>query len=138
MADRGKVLLGLKQHLLAPNVDECVGCPYGDLFGLDCERQLYRDAVELLKEQLKEQEPRVLTWDEVTALPNGEENEVAVVQEQKVPVGTFDNGSICQWRGARFVQERDHYYYNEETYGTTWRCWTALPTKKQRKAVKWK
>lgn len=58
MPDRGKVLKGLKQHLLAPDVDECVGCPYGDLFGLDCERQLYRDAVELLKEQkeqLKEQ-----------------------------------------------------------------------------------
>ena len=58
MADRGKVLLALKQHLLAPDVDECEACPYGELYGLECERQLYRDVVELLKEQkeqLKEQ-----------------------------------------------------------------------------------
>lgn len=134
MADREKVIASLKACAREDVTVLCgdAGCPYWDED--NCTGKMARDAMELLKEQ----EPRVLTWDEVTALQNGEEDEVAVVQEQKVPVGTFDNGSICQWRGARFVQERDHYYYNEETYGTTWRCWTALPTRKQRKAVKWK
>jgi hypothetical protein len=58
MADRGKVLLALKHHLLLNDGEECVGCPYVEMDGMDCVRQLYRDAVELLKEQkeqLKEQ-----------------------------------------------------------------------------------
>ena len=92
-----------------------------------------RDALELLKAP----ETRVLTYAEVMALPHGEETETPVVMEQKVPIGKWDGGSLCQWRGARFVQERDHYYYNRDTYGKIWRCWTALPTKAQRKGVKW-
>ena len=56
MADREKVLMALKQHLIVHDGgEECVGCPYSDFELLECERQLYRDAVELLKEQLKEQ-----------------------------------------------------------------------------------
>ena len=53
MTDRGKVLRALKQHLLAPDVDECEACPYGELSGLECVRQLYRDVVELINEQDK-------------------------------------------------------------------------------------
>lgn len=131
MADREKVIKGLE---ICSDPGSCRSeCPYYEKEGAECSYCLLKDALELLKKQ----EPRVLTWDEVTALPNGEENEAAVVQELKVPIETWDKGTICKWCGARFVQERDHYYYNEETYGTTWRCWTALPTKKQRKAAKW-
>lgn len=135
MADRGKVLKALKQHLLAPDVDECEACPYGELSGLECERQLYRDAVELLKAQ----EPRVLTWDELMALPHGEETNAPVVSEVKYPIGTWDKGTICKWRGAEFLQElvQDHHWYNRDTYNKIWRCWTAFPSKKQRKAAKW-
>ena len=28
--------------------------------------------------------------------------------------------------------------WGSDNYGKTWRCWTAKPTDKQRKAVKWK
>ena len=48
MADRGKVLLALKQHLIVNDGEECVVCPYNELNGNDCVRQLYRDVEELL------------------------------------------------------------------------------------------
>jgi hypothetical protein len=52
MADRGKVLRALKQHLIVHDGgEECVGCPYSDFEMLECERQLYRDVEELLKAQ---------------------------------------------------------------------------------------
>lgn len=88
---------------------------------------------------LKAQKPRVLSLYEIQTLPNGDETNAPVVTEQRVPIGTWDGGSICQWRGAAFVQEtaEDHDCYNWDTYGQNWRCWTALPTKKQRKEAKW-
>lgn len=135
MPDRGKVLLALKQHLIVNDGEECEYCPYGDLYKIDCVRQLYQDAVELLKEQ----EPRVLTWDELMALPHGEETNAPVVIEEKYPVETWDKGTQCKWAGARFAQEmaQDHFWHNQDTYNKIWRVWTALPSKKQRKAVKW-
>lgn len=88
--------------------------------------------------QLNE-EPRVLTLYEIQTLPNGDETNAPVVREQRVPVETWDNGTICQWCGARFVQEtaEDDWYYGVKNYGKTWRCWTALPTTEQREAAKW-
>ena len=73
------------------------------------------------------------------ALPHGEETNVPVVSEVKYPINRWDEGTLCKWRGAEFIQEfvQDHSLYNRESYGKVWRCWTALPSKKQRKAVKW-
>lgn len=111
MADRGKVLRALKQHLLAPDVDECEACPYGELSGLECERQLYRDAVELLKAQ----EPRVLTWEEVK------------------------KAEVCwlETRGYEPFATLEADTWNPEKYGKSYRCWNRMPTDEQRKAVKW-
>lgn len=136
MPDRETVIAALEN---CEAEGKCRNCPWDDCEDMGHEtvdsvpRSLLRNALELLKAQ----EPRVLTWDEVLKLPNGEEDEAPVVQEQKVPVGTWDNGTICQWRGARFVQEADSCYYNCSNYGKTWRCWTAWPTEEKRKAVKW-
>lgn len=129
MTDREKVIEDVKQAIkILGNVDE-------PTFWLD----FVRVAVERALELLKEQEPRVLTLEEVMALPNGEETNAPVVREQKVPVETWDRGTVCQWCGARFVQEtaEDNWYYGVEDYGKTWRVWTALPTKEQRNEVKW-
>ena len=88
---------------------------------------------------LKEQEPRVLMWDEMMALPHGPENNACVVLEERVPVGRWDLGSVWKWTGAAFVQERarDHRIYNNDSYGTVWRVWNKKPTKEQREAAKW-
>ena len=113
--------------------DTCIG--NGKMLLLNW-ANMARDALELLKAQV----PRLLTRDEVMALPNGEETNAPVVMEQRVPIGTWDGGSICQWRGAAFVHEtaEDYaFYYNWDTYGQYWRCWSALPTVEQRKEVKW-
>ena len=70
-----------------------------------------RKALELLKEQ----EPRVLIWDEV------KQAEVCWVEERdKEPYATLD---AADW--------------NQEYYGKEIRCWNAKPTKEQRDAVKW-
>lgn len=129
MADREKVIEDVKQAIeILGNVDE-------PTFWLD----FVRIAVERALELLKEQEPRVLTWDELMALPHGEETNAPVVSEVKYPINTWDEGTLCKWRGAEFIQEfvQDHSLYNRESYGKVWRCWTALPSKKQRKEVKW-
>lgn len=146
MTDREKVMKGLSlckwsnaglYEGFLPEYEVCNKCPYArDDFEVDeCCAELMRDALELLKAQ----KPRVLTLEEVMALPNGEETNAPVVREQKVPVETWDRGTVCQWCGARFVQEtsEDNWYYGVEDYGKTWRVWTALPTKEQRNEVKW-
>ena len=96
-------------------------------------------AIEDALELLKGQEPRVLTYDELMALPHGIETDVPVVMETKTPVGKWDGGSMCQWKPAGFVQEmvQDHRWYNREHYGEFWRVWNVRPTVAQREAVKW-
>lgn len=98
-----------------------------------------QEEAEAILELLKEQEPRVLTFDELMALPHGIETDVPVVMETKTPVGKWDGRSMCQWKPAGFVQEmvQDHRWYNREHYGEFWRVWNARPTVAQREAVKW-
>jgi hypothetical protein len=90
---------------------------------------------------LKAQEPRVLTLDEVMALPNGEEDEAVVVREFRFPISKEWNGeTVCMWMGVRDVQivaDWVYGFYHKSEYGHNWRCWTAMPTNEQRKAVKW-
>lgn len=51
MPDTNKVILALKHHLiLDKEEDQCVGCPYYDLFGTECMRQLYKDAKALIQD----------------------------------------------------------------------------------------
>lgn len=99
------------------------------------------DVCERAIELLKEYEPRVLTLDEVMALPNGEEDEAVVVREFWLPIGDVWNGkTVCTWMGARDVQNVADWVYgffHKSEYGHNWRCWTAMPTKAQREAAKW-
>lgn len=126
MPDREKVIKALETETMnftpACTSDECL-----------------KETMEMALELLKEQEPRVLTFDELMALPHMIEDNVPVVSEVKYPVGTWNKGTLCKWRGAEFLQEmvQDHKWYNKEHYGKIWRVWTALPSIKQRKAVKW-
>lgn len=102
---------------------------------------ILHDEISLLDDLLKEQEPRVLTLDEVMALPNGEEDEAVVVREFWLPIGDVWNGkTVCTWMGARDVQNVADWVYgffHKSEYGHNWRCWTAMPTKAQREAAKW-
>ena len=94
-----------------------------------------RAALELLKVQ----EPRVMTPQELMELPHGPRDKVPVCVEERAPVNVW-NKSLFKWCGSDFAQEqyREHGgYYTAETYGRLWRCWTGMPTRKEREAVKW-
>lgn len=126
-----------------PDRDELIASLEGRIWGGEMHKGGYihvpQEEAEAILELLKGQEPRVLTFDELMALPHGIETDVPVVMETKIPVGKWDKGSMCQWKPAMFVQEmvQDHWWYNREQYGKIWRVWNARPTVAQREAVKW-
>ena len=83
---------------------------------------------------LKEQEPRVMTADEVQPdelvwieVPQSDEIWPALLRRED----WFDDPTWAM-RGYALAG-----YYRDEGYGRDWRCWTARPTDEQREAVKW-
>lgn len=129
MNEREKVIKGLEYHLKELTVGKtCYECPYcGDN---PCETQLIANAISLLKEQ----EPRVLTLDEVRY-----EYEVVWLETKYLSptVCLFDNvESNVDWLYFVFGSD-DSYGESVHLYGKNWRCWSARPTDEQRKAVKW-
>ena len=105
------------------------------------------DEISLLDDLPKVQEPRVLTLEEVeTAEFCMEPVFVEMLDENGKPQETPD---LFSWRFVRHITpltDGKIYVLNnigfssalyEETYSTTWRCWTSRPTDAQREAVKW-
>ena len=115
--------------------DECLGdvCPFkeGGYESGDCQENMIRAALALLREQ----EPRVLDWNEIGTvdgavwLEDRGENEVVpglVMQmHSAVNLDIKKDGKLRTASASR------------SDYGEGWRCWTARPTEEQRKAVKW-
>ena len=123
---------------------------HGSWHGLDCEHnEAYKDCpyrgcetgciVTIAKDALsllKEQEARILDWDELEDWENAvwfddkDEHEcyIAIIAN----VGTYD---------AKFVNVEPGMVHRldflREFYKKEWRCWSARPTIKQRQAVKW-
>lgn len=131
MIDRDKVVKGLEYHLKELTVGKtCYECPYcGDN---PCEIQLIANAIALLKEQ----EPRVLTLEEVEDLPYGH-----------VLIETDKNGSL-RWLDALLFCKNANFSFDFITlegrarllgteYNREWRCWSAKPSNEQREAVPW-
>ena len=137
MADREKVIDGL-EHCAEGG---CKGCPYA----FDCliaigASELANDALELLKEQ----EPRVLTLEEVIdhySLPPVFVDDLGAQEDylQDIIPLYFDFPSddswAVHWRGYQSVRR----YLDDwkASYGKKWVCWSAKPTDEQRKAMKW-
>jgi len=79
---------------------------------------------------------RVLTADEVLQLPHRKAlKTVPVVIEEKVPFGSWNNGTILKWVGSDFAREFYHDMKRHEergytwyTYGKTARVWDTMPT----------
>lgn len=128
MPDVEKVIKGFE----CCDNDDCDNCPY---FRSDdendlgtCKATLHRDAIALLKAQ----EPRVLGLDEF-------HRGMAVWLEyvDKEDVVLVIGGSSCG--GAKcFITEYDlGVSALDSEYGIRWRAWTAKPTIKMQKAVKW-
>lgn len=130
MTDREKVIKGME--CCDGYCDDETGCPYfGELESFDCQEQLRADAIALLKEQ----EPRVMTLEEVT------EDRPDVVwfddKHYKLTYPAFvSNGEVTGWvvslsKGC--YERHDHI----DGYGKEWRCWTSRPDEKRRAETPW-
>jgi hypothetical protein len=102
--------------------------------------QMYTDAIALLREQ----EPRVMTLEEVIkhySLPPVFVDDLSAQEDYLEDIAPlyFDfpvaDSFAVHWRGYHSVSK----YLDDwkASYGKKWRCWTAKPTDEQRKAVKW-
>ena len=118
--DREKVIKGLEKWIDDPLAQNA-----------EIEPQLVHDALELLKEQ----EPRVMTLDEVKAF----DWDYCYLEEERLPGKTYraicgDYALTCiTWSCIASMRIQ----HGDDHYGKKWRCWTAKPTEDQRQAVKW-
>lgn len=85
---------------------------------------------------LKAQEARILDWDELEDWGNAVWFENKDEQDCYIAlmanVGTFDATIVNVEPGKCHRLAYLHEFYKKE-----WRCWSAEPTAKQRKAAKW-
>jgi hypothetical protein len=142
MAERETVIRGLEvcysSGLLCPQKK----CPYNG-YALTCKYVLMRDTLALLKEQ----EPRVMTLEEVRNLKyddvvyyqgintNSVESAIVLHGEKMVPEV---NTRVVQFRhadgtgGWNGINNADLNWY-----GKKWRCWTSRPTEEQMRDTPW-
>lgn len=111
--------------------DCSVDCPY---YEKRAEKHCVKAMLEDVEALLREQEPRVLTAEEIQEdelvwieVPQSDEIWPALLRE----TDWFDHPTWVM-RGYALAA-----HYLHEGYGRDWRCWTARPTDEQRETVKW-
>ena len=172
MVDREKVIKGLQYCFATAN---CDGCPYEiecrkiSFKTTENHCPILDDVLDLLKEQeeqiknrdeslekaleeikwlrgmLKEQEPMVLTADELYLMEHQcvyleRRNSKVYSSEPSIVIGT-SKALFCQYkyflmRENKISDVRYSSDYNKETK-SGWRCWSAKPTEEQMKEVPW-
>ena len=90
-----------------------------------------------LRKLLKEQEPRVLTLEEVIHSGNDmmwlEIKCAKPLHFMLVPTSPYTDNDE-RWLSVSF---QSGHVQSKGLYGRQWRCWNTRPTDEQRKAVKW-
>ena len=144
MIDREKVIEGLN------NIKSIINAAvyYDDGYGSEQDLNCLDDAITLLEEQ----EPRLLTLDEVKTIGTQNYNQI---QDENTRLIWIEERNANALRITKptyydFFEEEDEepiiinyvgtdYYdhFKQNTYGKDWRCWSSKPTEEQRKAVKW-
>ena len=125
MPDREKVITALA---ICTGKCKCFGCWYGQNNpDFRCQDRLKADALTLLREQ----EPRVMTLDELydAEYVFYEDNRTGVLC--LLPSGDDEYEIYFTSRHCDIIQRR------KDNYKKSWRCWTVRPTDEQREAVKW-
>lgn len=105
-------------------------CEWYDEETGDCFSRLAKDALELLEEQ----EPRVMTLEEVLS----QEWDYVYIETEHRPYSK----EIEAYCGTHTIYCSTTVVHKRQTsgdseYGKTWRCWTARPTVEQREATPW-
>ena len=84
---------------------------------------------------LKEQEPRVMTLEDVKAFGW----DYCYLEEERLPGNEYR--SICGDYALTCITwpyiSSMRIQHGDDSYGKKWRCWSAKPTDEQRRAVKW-
>ena len=105
----------------------CAGCPY---VGLGC-------AIDAVIEMIKLQEPRVMTFEELSAINGGD---IVWIEDRSL------NQMIV---GIKYQSPSENCYYvmligskrpqpfSKELYRVNWRCWTSRPDEKRRAETPW-
>jgi len=98
---------------------------------------MLREALDIALAMLKEQEPRILGWEEIKnySVVYGEFKDVSEIYPLII---TFDSkGRALSWNPCINRKEECLLLtYDEEDRQNT-RCWNKMPTEEQRKSVKW-
>lgn len=102
----------------------CLNCPYDKDF---------HDAIKLLREK----HPRVLRLDEVIELNQGTVVWLEDIDKPDVIPGLLDKVFIMT-KVVDFQLVQKTVTADLDEYGERWRCWSAPPTEKERKAERWK
>jgi len=106
-----------------------------DMTNLDI--RFYAYLMRKAHDMLKDQEPRVMTLDQI--IETGGEEPIYLetpYTDRVVPAvlqpDDFEDGYLCfggEWHNCG--------YYHGMYYGKTWRCWTSRPTPKQMRDTPW-
>jgi len=132
MVDREKVIKGLE--CCVNDFGECELFPYDEGLGKTvCGKQLYADALALLKAQ----EPRVVKISELTS------GEPMLVWLEDIDKEETVAGMIFDYVPGRFgfkltdIGSMDRIYPRIDDYLTRWRCWTSRHDEKRRAETPW-
>ena len=139
MIDREKVIAHLDDLRQFADVDvhPVVSPENWDIYSTLC------DYIDQIKEEvetlLKEQEPRVLTLEEIKKLQSLRDGAIWLETfEDNVVYPALPEISLQNVTYLVAIPFRDYRdWLNNEYYGKTWRCWTSHPTKEQREATPW-
>lgn len=138
MADREKVMRGIEY---CQTHEFCSGdCPYFN-GGRLCVSVIMQDTLALLKEQ----EARVMTFEEVYKFSSkaldqyGEDSPLYVECRERYPyqLKWLTVERAHEWMRDDKTMERRKMTYNNAKERWGWRCWTSRPTDEQRKAAVW-
>ena len=130
MTDRETVMKGLEICVNCRLPKDCDGCPYeGErTYAVPCGHVLMADALALLKEQ----EPRVMTREEVLTLPEG-----AVVWFEERSDDSRDYIGPLVSDGNGFFGDFGRGVDMHAVELKRKRCWTSRPTEEQMRETKW-
>lgn len=113
--------------------DEETGCPYyGDGEAFECEEQMRKDAIALLKAQ----EPRIMTLEEVKSATGSDLFlEISGHPDTKPYMTAVTLEGVGSKGISVYGNTFDFVRYNLRAYG--WRLWTSRPTDEQRERTPW-
>lgn len=128
MIEREKVIRGLE----ACAGTSCNGCPYQGI--PPCQNHLAKDTLALLKEQ----EPRVMTLEELRGVGRVWKNSAPPFLWLDKNRSIYNSiGFWCPWRDIYEMIHGRHDKYTDENYGSEWRCWNLQPTVEQTRDTPW-